>query len=244
MPKVSAAHLEARRDQILHAACACFGRAGIVETSIQDICREAQLSVGAVYRYFPSKGAIVEAIAQLGRDNTRRHFASIGAGGDPIERLASLISGALRFLETDAGRESIRFNMRFWSEGLHAEPIRKLLVEGFSDACVPFVESVRAGQQQGIIDQGVEARHVASVLIALHMGLSVVRGLDPSLDLAGCMSVVETLVGGSFVTREPHSGSPAHPRAEPTDRAASETPSDSWRAGDCRSGDGKRRTEL
>ena len=63
MPKVSEAHLEARRGQILKAACRCFARGGIGETSIQDICHEAKLSVGAIYRYFRSKGQIIEAIA-------------------------------------------------------------------------------------------------------------------------------------------------------------------------------------
>lgn len=55
MPKVSDAHLEARREQILDAAEACFSREGFHQTSMQDICREAELSPGAVYRHFSSK---------------------------------------------------------------------------------------------------------------------------------------------------------------------------------------------
>ena len=55
MPKVSDAHVEARRQQILEAASACFARQGFHQTSVQDICKEAGLSAGAVYRYFPGK---------------------------------------------------------------------------------------------------------------------------------------------------------------------------------------------
>ena len=61
MPKVSEAHIEARRQQILEAANACFSRQGFHQSSVQDICREAGLSPGAVYRYFPSKEHIIAA---------------------------------------------------------------------------------------------------------------------------------------------------------------------------------------
>jgi AcrR family transcriptional regulator len=55
MPKVTEAHLEARRQQILDAALACFSRRGFHQSTMQDICQEAELSPGAVYRYFRSK---------------------------------------------------------------------------------------------------------------------------------------------------------------------------------------------
>ncbi|MFC0039035.1 TetR/AcrR family transcriptional regulator [Actinomadura rayongensis] len=62
MPKVSAAHRERRRRQILDAALACFLRKGLHETSMQDIFAESGLSAGAVYRYFPSKDELIKAI--------------------------------------------------------------------------------------------------------------------------------------------------------------------------------------
>ena len=56
MPKVTEAHLEARRQQILDAASACFSRQGFHQTTMQGICREVDLSPGAVYRYFAGCG--------------------------------------------------------------------------------------------------------------------------------------------------------------------------------------------
>ena len=64
MPKVSEAHLAARRQQILDAALACFDRDGFHGASMQDIFEESGMSAGAVYRYFSSKEDIVEAIAE------------------------------------------------------------------------------------------------------------------------------------------------------------------------------------
>ena len=64
VPRVSEAHLAARRQQILDAARTCFLRNGFHQTSMQDVIREAGLSVGAVYRYFPSKNDLITALAE------------------------------------------------------------------------------------------------------------------------------------------------------------------------------------
>ena len=64
-----------RRDQqtqrILEAATACFVRSGFQGASMQQICAEGGMSPGALYRYFPSKEAIVEAICEA--DRAGRH---------------------------------------------------------------------------------------------------------------------------------------------------------------------------
>ena len=62
-----------RRDQqtqrILEAAKACFVRSGFQGASMQQICAEGGMSPGALYRYFPSKEAIVEAICEADRED-------------------------------------------------------------------------------------------------------------------------------------------------------------------------------
>ncbi|MFE3758619.1 TetR/AcrR family transcriptional regulator [Nocardia tengchongensis] len=63
MPRVSADHLERRRQQILDAAQTCFARKGLHATTMQDVFAESGLSAGAVYRYFKSKNDIIEALA-------------------------------------------------------------------------------------------------------------------------------------------------------------------------------------
>jgi AcrR family transcriptional regulator len=50
IPRVNQKHLEARREQILEAAIECFAHNGFHRTTMQDIMREAGLSVGAPYK--------------------------------------------------------------------------------------------------------------------------------------------------------------------------------------------------
>lgn len=55
---------QVRRDQIVAAALACVVRHGFHAASMGQIAAEAQMSVGQIYRYFPSKEAIVHAIVE------------------------------------------------------------------------------------------------------------------------------------------------------------------------------------
>ena len=79
MPKVSAERSQQRRLQILDAASRCFAKKGLHRTTMQDICKKARLSPGAVYCWFPSKQAI---IAEM----TRRSVDSFAAAMRQAER--------------------------------------------------------------------------------------------------------------------------------------------------------------
>ncbi len=53
-----------RRRQILDAAACCFRRYGFHASSMAQISDEAGMSVGHIYRYFPSKEAIIASIVR------------------------------------------------------------------------------------------------------------------------------------------------------------------------------------
>src|SRR6188474_1076875 len=69
-----------RRDEILSAAQRCFVRSGFHQTSMQEICAEAGMSAGNLYRYFPSKEAIIAGIAERDRADAAEQFAAVGNG--------------------------------------------------------------------------------------------------------------------------------------------------------------------
>src|SRR5215210_5066702 len=64
-----------RRDEILDAAQSCFVRTGFHQTSMQEICAAAGMSAGNLYRYFPSKEAIIAGIAERDRAEVAQDFA-------------------------------------------------------------------------------------------------------------------------------------------------------------------------
>lgn len=54
-PKISEEQVSARREQIIMATVSCFADRGFHKTTMQDICKAARLSPGAVYHYYASK---------------------------------------------------------------------------------------------------------------------------------------------------------------------------------------------
>lgn len=77
MVKLSA---EERRDAILQAAVPLFARRGFADVTTREIARAAGVSEALLYRHFPSKLDIYQAIQD--------HFVCFA--GEPTERLASM----------------------------------------------------------------------------------------------------------------------------------------------------------
>ena len=63
MPKVSEAHKERRREQILEAARRCFARYGYEGATVARLEEETGLSRGAIFNYFASKDALFVELA-------------------------------------------------------------------------------------------------------------------------------------------------------------------------------------
>src|ERR1044072_9688442 len=59
---------DARREEILRAAGACFREKGLRGASINDICPRLKISPGHLYYYFKSRDAIIEALLDQMRE--------------------------------------------------------------------------------------------------------------------------------------------------------------------------------
>jgi len=65
-----------RRNEILDAARRCFVRSGFHGASMQEICAEAGMSPGNLYRYFASKEALIAGISERDRAEVAAEFAA------------------------------------------------------------------------------------------------------------------------------------------------------------------------
>jgi AcrR family transcriptional regulator len=106
MDKRKAAVAETRR-RILEATLALHAEKGIVGTSWQDIAKGADVSVGTVYKHFPSLDELVPACGELMYAITRppslEDAPQIFAGTSSLEeRLGRLVSELFGFYERGA----------------------------------------------------------------------------------------------------------------------------------------------
>ena len=200
MPKVTEAHLEARRQQILEAAESCFSRQGFHQTTMQDICGEAGLSPGAVYRYFSSKEEIIAASCEACQQGIVDFIQSVTANGNSaIGMLDQLFDAGFGYLASPGAIESLRMGVLLWAEAQRSPKIRdvyrdthqKALQEGFAGI-------LGRGQESGEIDPELDAGVMARILLSTWQGLQLQMLLDPDNDLASYAATLKLVYRRGF----------------------------------------------
>jgi AcrR family transcriptional regulator len=182
MPRLTPERAEARRQQILSAAADCFSEHGFHATTMRTICREAGLSAGAVYTWFPSKNAIIEALGRIGLERNRTVRAAMGNGTDPRAAIDAYLADQQAVLG-DPARVSIQAHLLSEAaRGTKAgETLRRSVDEG---------GEILGSVMRALVPDDPRARERARLLQAVALGSMVQRVLQPdvppaSLDLAG-----------------------------------------------------------
>jgi AcrR family transcriptional regulator len=194
VPKVTDAHRAARRRQILDAARRCFVHNGFHATSMQDVLREAGLSAGAVYRYFPSKASIVAAIAEETVGDVIRAIEEI-TGAEPVPPLEEAMARVLRAVDAHTGPQgNARIAMQVWAEALREPALADLVQATYGRIRASFVELAGRARDAGRIPADADPEQVGVVLFSMVPGYILQRllvgGVDPGLYRAGLRAFV------------------------------------------------------
>ena len=92
MPKRPAEHAEVMRERILEGGRRAFIAGGFRGTSVPSIAAEAGVSVGLIYRYFPSKEELFLELCISGTPAELEELAeNLAPIDDPVERLTVAI---------------------------------------------------------------------------------------------------------------------------------------------------------
>ena len=90
MPKLKPSTQAARREHILDAAQHCFARGGFHATTMQDICRQALVSLGAIYVYFDSKEALIAGLCERDRAELTQRLEKVASAADFLKALEAI----------------------------------------------------------------------------------------------------------------------------------------------------------
>ena len=200
MPKISQAHRDARRQQILDAAIRCFSREGFHATTTADIVRESGVSQGTLYLYFANKDDMVVALA----DDRHQAEAFLNALAereqDPVRGLMLLIELHGKGL-IDPGRvDARRVGVQGWGEALRNPRIRASVVEGVTIVRDAIVQLIERGQRTGQIRTDVDAEAVARTLIAVFQGFVLQTAWGEAINPAACGQVIRDFIDRSLLT--------------------------------------------
>jgi len=208
MPKVTEAHLEARRQQILDAAWACFARKGYHQTTMQDICQESSLSPGAIYRYFASKEAILKAIndrsQQMGRALVEEARSQAGGPLDTLEVIGQTMFAPFN----DPMFETMtRVNIEIWSEFLRSEVLRKAFGKELTFWRRVVTQLLTEAREGGQLKSEVDPETLAVLLICAWEGLRHYTLIDPdNFQPQRLFELMQALVSEEISARLPRKG--------------------------------------
>lgn len=191
MPKLKPETQQARRERILDAAEICFARAGFHRCTMQDICREAGISPGALYVYFASKEDLIGGIVDRDRAKLAAQLADLIHAPDLLSALAKLGEHYTveepqhkRVLGLEIGGESTR------------NPTVAATFRSVDAYCRQSFEQVfERARQDGKIKPQDDPHTLAEVVSLIGDGLFWRRAVDPNFDVHKVLPVLIRVVG-------------------------------------------------
>ena len=169
-PPTRAARRDHQTQRIMDAAKICFVRSGFQGASMQQICAEAGMSPGALYRYFPSKEAIIEAICEADRKEDAKIFAAMLSAPDVAEGFTRAAMMHMRYI-SETGIAPLFAEMR--AESMRNEAVRLCRERCMGEVENAFYFHMKNGVERGDIDPVVDLETLMPAIMAIGEGLAV-----------------------------------------------------------------------
>ncbi|MFP6560763.1 TetR/AcrR family transcriptional regulator [Paraburkholderia sp. B3] len=184
MPKISDAHRDMRRAQILDAAWRCFYREGVQATTMEQIIKEAGLSASAMYRYFGGKDDIIFSAISSSLTAVGKLLEPIVAQGLAPAALVERVTSDIEAFSQREDYNLAAIAMHGWSEAQRDEKVRELIRGFYMGFREQLVAQVLRWREEGEVTPHTDATEVAKALQSIILGyvvqMSIMRDVDPA----------------------------------------------------------------
>jgi AcrR family transcriptional regulator len=181
-----------RRAEILAAAERCFVRHGFHQASMQEICVEAGMSPGNLYRYFPSKEAIIAGIVERNRAEAAESFKAVEEAPDFFTGLGAVARHHL----VESTAEEVGLCAEIMAESRRNPEIARLFQDMEKDVKARLADMLRRAAQQGEIARDLDFDGAAVVLMAIADGISWRRAVDPTFQAESVLPLIMHMIHG------------------------------------------------
>lgn len=162
---------ERNRQRILAAAREVFAERGL-DASLDDIARHADVGVGTVYRRFPDKDALIEALFEEGVQRFGAIADAALANPDPWEGLVGFFEATAGMQAVDRGLKEIMLGSRPGQER----------VQRMRDRIAPVVMQLMArAQAAGVVRADASFTDVPLINMMVGTVADAARETDPEL---------------------------------------------------------------
>ncbi|MEQ9487689.1 MAG: TetR/AcrR family transcriptional regulator [Alphaproteobacteria bacterium] len=185
------AKAEVRRREILEAAAACFVRRGFHQTTMNEICTEADISPGGLYRYFESKEEIVVAIAEADRSDTHRLLGIMDGSDDVVEGLIAVFR---LMIPAVADPDYGRLGLEVTAEAARNPKVGVLFTRNQVEVRNRLAVALGKGQSMGQVDKNLDPSAAAEVLLSIIDGLAGLATMQVTRDVTQLQSTLDETI--------------------------------------------------
>lgn len=173
--------LSERHTRILDAAEQVFARSGFHAATMNDVALEAGMSPGNLYRYFPSKNAIVAGIAERDRSEIAANFAGLDpAKGGLLDQLEELG----RFHLVHKPREKAIIAMQIWAEAARNPQMAQMCAGIDGTVEQGLTAAVAVARDNGELPGNLDQARFLQAIFMMADGFFCRRAIDPDFDAA------------------------------------------------------------
>jgi AcrR family transcriptional regulator len=159
---------------------------------MQDICTEAGMSPGNLYRYFPSKEALIAGICERNRADAVDSFNQVQEAPEFFEALAGLAQYHL----VDRTDDEVSICAEIMAESRRHPDIRQLYQSIENDIRERMAAMLQSAAERGEIRADLDPQAVAGLLLAIGDGMSWRRSVDPKFSAEEALPLILNMVHG------------------------------------------------
>jgi TetR/AcrR family transcriptional regulator, repressor for uid operon len=188
-----------RRERILEGAERAFVRHGFHAATMQHVADELAMSPGNLYRYFPSKEAIVEGLCAVDQAGRAQAFAELMADkGDILEAMCA----ALRRHVLGKPPEKARLIVEIWAEAGRNPRVAELSRAIDVDVLAGIEKLMDAAKAAGVaspqLDSRFGARFFFTFVAGLFKRMAIEADFDPEAEATMAIGVLKALFAGKL----------------------------------------------
>lgn len=150
-------HSESVRDRILNTARDLFYRHGIHAVGVDTVVAESAVAKTSLYRWFPSKDALIVAVLQKEAEDrwSGWDYTAARSGTEPRERLRAQLAGIVKFVTGPKYRGCPFMNVTAeFADPLHpARAVAKEMMEELRRRVRALVDPLNAREPHALTEQ-------------------------------------------------------------------------------------------
>lgn len=167
------------REKIFRTALRLFTERGFLNTSVEDITEAADVGKGTFFNYFPSKGHVLQALAEIQIGNVAAALEDARQGADPLRIVLLRLA---RALSREPGKSPAL--VRSLMTAFHsADSVRELMSANLARGRELLGELMGIGQQRGEVRRDIAAADLARLFQQTQFGMLMLWTVHPPAPL-------------------------------------------------------------